>query len=232
MHPAEFDKFADEYRSTLARNIRLSGEPPEFFARYKVRDVVALLRSMQTAVSGARILDFGSGIGTSVPFFGEMLPDAKLTCVDVSLRSLHLGQARFAGQANFVAFDGGRLPFGDGTFDCALAACVFHHIPAENHVGLFAELRRVLKTSGMLAIFEHNPFNPVTVHTVNACAFDDDAVLISAASLVERVRSGGFTTAQVRYRVFFPRFLRLLRPLEAALDWLPLGAQYLIVGRK
>lgn len=232
MHRAEFDKFADEYRSTLAKNIRLSGEQPEFFAQYKVRDVVALLRSASVGAPRARILDFGSGIGTSVPFFGQMLPEAELTCADVSLRSLDLGQERFGSQANFVAFDGGRLPFGEGTFDCVLAACVFHHIPGEKHVGLFAELRRVLKTSGVLAIFEHNPRNPATVHAVATCPFDEDAVLIPAPSLRQRVRGGGFTMTKIRYRVFFPRFLRLLRPLEAALDWLPLGAQYLIVGRK
>jgi SAM-dependent methyltransferase len=232
MHRAEFDKFADEYRSTLAKNIRLSGEQPEFFAQYKVRDVVGLLRAAKVGATPARILDFGSGIGTSVPFFEQMLPEAELTCVDVSLRSLDLGRERFATQANFVAFDGRRLPFGDGSFDCVLAACVFHHIPVENHVPLFAELRRVLKTSGLLAIFEHNPLNPVTVHAVDTCPFDEDAVLISAPSLRKRVRGGGFTVTKIRYRIFFPHFLRLLRPLESALDWLPLGAQYLIIGRK
>ena len=36
---AEFDKFADEYRAIHAHNIRLSGEAPEFFAEYKVRDL-------------------------------------------------------------------------------------------------------------------------------------------------------------------------------------------------
>jgi hypothetical protein len=30
----------------------------------------------------------------------------------------------------------------------------------------------------------------------------------------------------LRYRMFFPRVLRSLRPLERALRWLPLGARY------
>jgi hypothetical protein len=32
----------------------------------------------------------------------------------------------------------------------------------------------------------------------------------------------------MRYRVFFPRALAALRPMENALSWLPLGAQYYV----
>jgi hypothetical protein len=34
------------------------------------------------------------------------------------------------------------------------------------------------------------------------------------------------------YRVFFPSFLALLRPIEKNLAWLPLGGQYFVVGKK
>ena len=57
MDKAEFDKFADEYRALHARNIRISGEGPEFFAEYKVRDVARHLGAARSTV--ARILDFG-----------------------------------------------------------------------------------------------------------------------------------------------------------------------------
>ncbi|WP_429292339.1 hypothetical protein [Paraburkholderia sp. CI3] len=39
MDKAEFDSFADEYLSLHARNIAASGEGPEFFAEYKIRDI-------------------------------------------------------------------------------------------------------------------------------------------------------------------------------------------------
>ncbi|MBB5503094.1 hypothetical protein [Paraburkholderia sp. MM5384-R2] len=39
MGKAEFDSFADEYLSLHARNIAASGEAPEFFAEYKIRDI-------------------------------------------------------------------------------------------------------------------------------------------------------------------------------------------------
>ena len=122
--------------------------------------------------------------------------------------------------------DAQRLPFADGTFDCVFSACVFHHIDAAEHVGLLAELRRVLRPGGLITIFEHNPLNPLTVRAVNTCPFDENAVLMRAATLRDRFAQAGFAHPRVRFRIFFPRALRALRPLEPWLAWLPLGAQY------
>jgi SAM-dependent methyltransferase len=233
MDEAEFDKFADEYRALHAANIRLSGEAPEYFAEYKVTDVVAELRRVSPMRAAApAVLDFGAGVGYSVPFFARHLPDARVTCLDVSRRSLELGAARHGTLAEFVHFDGATIPHEDGRFDVAVASCVFHHIPRGEHVRLLGEIRRVLATDGLLMIFEHNPLNPLTRHAVNTCAFDENAELIAAGAMRSRVRAAGFAAPEVRYRIFFPRLLRALRPLEARLTWLPLGAQYSIAARR
>jgi hypothetical protein len=109
---------------------------------------------------------------------------------------------------------------------------VFHHIPHEEHVALLAEIRRVLVPGGRLFVFEHNPLNPLTRHAVNTCVFDEHAKLIVASTMRGRARDAGFATAGIRYRIFFPHALRRLRPLEAKLTWLPLGAQYCVAARK
>jgi ubiquinone/menaquinone biosynthesis C-methylase UbiE len=228
---AEFDRFADEYRQLHASNIRASGESPEFFAEYKIADVSALLAGIGVAEPGS-ILDFGAGVGTSVPFFRRYFKNCKLTCADVSYKSLEVGRARFASEAEFIHFDGTILPFPDGTFDVAFVACVLHHISHAEHLSIMRELLRVLRPGGSLVIFEHNPFNPLTVQAVNTCEFDKNAVLISATRLRKQVLGAGFDCATVRYRIFFPRALRLMRKLEPLLTWLPLGAQYSIHARK
>jgi len=230
MDEVEFDKFADEYRAMHAANIRLSGEDPEYFAEYKVVDIAAELA--RGAVVPSRALDFGAGVGYSVPFFARHLPAARVTCLDVSRKSLDVGAARHGGAAEFTHFDGRRIPFADGTFDVALASCVFHHIPHEEHVALLAEIRRVLAPHGRLFVFEHNPLNPLTRYAVNTCEFDEHAKLILAPSMRQRVRDAGFAAAAIRYRIFFPHALRGMRPLEAKMTWLPLGAQYYVVARK
>jgi hypothetical protein len=84
----------------------------------------------------------------------------------------------------------------------------------------------VLAPGGMLSVFEHNPLNPLTVYAVQACPFDDNAVLIRAGAMRARLRQAGFEVPSLRYRIFFPHALRGLRPLERRLTRLPLGAQY------
>jgi SAM-dependent methyltransferase len=231
MEEAEFDKFADEYRALHAENIRISGEDPEYFAEYKIADIAAELRR-----AGARLprtaLDFGAGVGYSVPFFERHLPTARVTCLDVSRKSLEVGAARLGAAADFLHFDGARIPCADDTFGVALASCVFHHIPHGEHVALLAEIRRVLEPGGRLFVFEHNPLNPLTRHAVNTCTFDEHARLVPAWTMRRRLRQAGFGEVRVRYRIFFPHALRALRPLERSLTWLPLGAQYYAVGLK
>jgi len=226
MNRAEFDRFADEYRAMHAANISASGEQPEFFAEYKVRDVAIAVAAESCPRTIRNILDFGAGIGNSVPFWRKYFPAARPTCVDVSSKSLELGCHRLRANADFVQFDGKVLPFGGASFDIAFAACVFHHIDAAVHVSLLRELRRVLKPDGTIWVFEHNPYNPLTVKAVRDCPFDENACLIEAREMRRRMILAGYSRPRVRYRIFFPSALRGLRRLEPALARLPLGAQY------
>jgi ubiquinone/menaquinone biosynthesis C-methylase UbiE len=179
-----------------------------------------------------RILDFGSGNGGSVPYVRKHLPTAQLTCLDVSRRSLEIAQRRFPSFAQYVHFDGAHIPFPAEHFDIAYTACVFHHIDQVEHVALLRELNRVLRPGGLLFVFEHNPYNPLTVRIVNTCPYDEHARLIRGDVMKQRVTAAGFSAASIRYRVFFPRALRLLRPLERVLAWLPLGGQYYALARR
>ena len=95
-----------------------------------------------------------------------------------------------------------------------------------------AEIRRVLKPSGLLFVFEHNPLNPLTRHAVDTCPFDENAVLIRAPKMRRRVLDAAFADATINYRIFFPHALRGLRGLEPRLTWLPLGAQYYVRASK
>ena len=72
----------------------------------------------------------------------------------------------------------------------------------------------------------------MTRYAVNTCEFDEHAKLVLAPEMRRRVREAGFGAVDARYRIFFPHALRRLRPLEARMTWLPLGAQYYVVGRK
>lgn len=225
----EFDQFADEYHAQHAQSIGASGEEPEYFARYKARDA---RRISAAGLPREDVLDFGTGIGNSLPHLQEAFPGCRLVGIDVSRRSLEIARERFGAIAELAQFDGQAIPYPEDRFGLALVACVFHHVDPAGHVGALAELRRVLAPGGWLVVYEHNPFNPLTVRAVRNCPFDANARLIRCATLQQRMRAAGLRQVRGRYRVFFPRALRALRGLEPLLWWLPLGAQYCVVGRK
>jgi SAM-dependent methyltransferase len=227
---AEFDRFADEYDQVHQKNIAITGERPEYFHEYKIRVLAAI--AGERGLEAKSILDFGSGIGNSTPFFRRYFPDAKLFGADVSQRSLEIAEARFAGVSTGLRIADGRIPAEDGAFGIAFSACVFHHIPHEEHVSWLRELYRVTRPGGMLAIFEHNPRNPLTVRAVNTCPFDENARLIRAGELLERFRAGGWKEPKVRYHIFFPHALAKLRGLEPSLSPVPFGGQYSVMAVK
>lgn len=225
MDAAEFDKFADEYLSTHAANIKISGEDPGYFARYKIEEVRRRWSAAKAAEPVA-ILDFGTGIGNSLPFLAKTFPIAKVVGLDVSEKSLSVAERRFPGVAELVRYGGGDIPMADASFDLIFSSCVFHHIDEDIHVRLFKQLKRLLRPGGLMTIFEHNPINPVTRHIVATCPFDENAVLIAPGELKRRQTQAGFGKIDVAYTGFFPSALAALRPLERYMTALPVGAQY------
>jgi ubiquinone/menaquinone biosynthesis C-methylase UbiE len=230
MKRAEFDQLADEYESMHKASISASGEDPEFFAHYKIQDVAT--EAVQACINIQDILDFGSGIGNSLPHFAKFFPGAAFTCADVSARSIEICRERFSNiRAQYSEISGLRLAFADDSFDLAFSACTFHHIPQAEHSEWLIELKRVTRKNGMLVIFEHNPLNPLTRDAVRNCPFDENAVLIGARDFARRVKNVGWRDVNVVYRIFFPHALAFARPIERLLRKVPLGAQYFVTAR-
>lgn len=222
----EFDQYADGYLRMHKVNIAASGEDPEYFAAYKVAEVARCLDGRQIE----SILDFGSGIGGSMPYFRQYFPGAELICADVSGRSLEVAMSRFPGLGRPLLIPHERIDLPDSSMDLVFTACVFHHVQEREHVHWLGELRRVTRPGGYFALFEHNPLNPLTVHAVNTCPFDVNARLQRAGRLRRVMLAAGWNDVVIRYHVFFPRALAFARPLERVLSWLPLGAQYSIMA--
>jgi SAM-dependent methyltransferase len=230
METAEFDRFADEYNQAHEKNIAITGEKPEFFHEYKIKVLDRMVRERN--LQPRNILDFGSGIGNSTPFLRRYFSRAQLTCADVSKRSLEIAASRFPGMAIQLPIQDQQIPVANDTFAISFSACVFHHIPHEEHIHWLRELLRVTSPGGVLAVFEHNPLNPLTIRAVNSCPFDENARLIRAKHLLESYHDSGWRDATAQYHVFFPHALAGLRVLEPHLSALPLGGQYSVVGIK
>ena len=228
MDEAEFDQHALGYVEQHRANIALTGEEPSFFAEYKIR----LLADWLLPPGAERIVDFGSGIGNSIPHFRRYFKDANITCADISQKSLDVASRRFPGPEKTLKITKAGIPAPDRSFDAAFSACVFHHIPPSEHAFWLKELHRIVRPGGLIAIFEHNPLNPLTQRAVRTCPFDENAILIPAKNLAAACETAGLDVAKTRYHIFFPRFAAGLRGLEPLLDWLPIGAQYSVLSRR
>lgn len=222
----EFDQYADDYLSLHEKNIALSGESPEYFSMYKVVETARLLK--ETKISS--ILDFGCGIGSSMPHFQQCFPGVKLVCADVSERSLDIAMSRFPNFGEPLLITNELIEVPNAAIDLVFTACTFHHIPEKEHLHWLTELRRITRVGGVLALFEHNPLNPLTIRAVNTCPFDINARLLRAKTLRKTVLKAGWQHVVIRYHMFFPHFLAVARPFERSLSWLPIGAQYSIVA--
>lgn len=118
-------------------------------------------------------------------------------------------------------------------YDFILAACVFHHIKPNQRGTTLQMLWKALKPGGVIVIWEHNPWNPLTRRIVKACIFDRDAVLLSLSEMLSLWKEvTNLSKRGYRFVTFFPGVLRRLQPLEPALGWLPLGGQWVFWAKK
>lgn len=230
MRTDEFDKFAEEYLAMHKNNVAITGEDPEYFSRYKIEEIARFYKA-RGIPPPRRILDFGCGIGGSIPHLHAAFRDAAITGLDVSERSLEIARGRFPDIASYTLYEGGEIPLPSASFDLIFSACVFHHIEGAEHLPILRDLRRLVAPDGALVIFEHNPVNPVTRYIVATCPFDENAVLIPGRDFARRQKQAGFSRVDVSYTGFFPGALRKLRPLEPMLRALPVGAQYYTYAR-
>ncbi|NOU33384.1 MAG: class I SAM-dependent methyltransferase [Polyangiaceae bacterium] len=219
---AEFDAVADGYEAMHQKSIAASGEDPAYFARYK-RDVLVRLFG---AAQGQPVLDFGCGIGNLTSLLSPAFREVH--GYDPSSRSVAHARERAPGARFYERVDD--IP--KSTFGIAVLANVLHHVPPADRRELVAEVAARLLPGGHLVVFEHNPLNPLTRKAVADCAFDKDAVLLRSSETRGLLRGAGLEGVRREYIVFFPKALAALRGLEPRLAALPLGAQYVALGRK
>ena len=66
------------------------------------------------------------------------------------------------------------------------------------------DIRSCMHSNSEVFIFEHNPYNPVTRHAVNTCAFDRDAILLSPRDMERIVMGAGLTLLGRKFLLFLP----------------------------
>jgi SAM-dependent methyltransferase len=224
----DFDRYSDGYREAVEEAISFCGADLDFFTRRKAETLIEL-SSQAGSPTELAFLDVGCGPGETDSFLQGRVGD--LVGVDVSPAMVEAARRRNPWAAYRLYSRDEPLPCDDASFDVCFAICVFHHVPRPRRPALIEEMKRVCRPGGLIALFEHNPWNPLTRRAVRGCEFDRDVELISRPE-AERLLTGASLGGDGRYIEFFPRDARLLRGIEARLGWLPLGAQYAVFARR
>jgi SAM-dependent methyltransferase len=228
MANTEFDNYAGTYDCALDEALAVSGEDKTYFARARIAWLADCLRNMQFQPES--VLDFGCGTGTATPLLFDLIGAKSLIGTDVSLKSLDVARRTHgSGRTVFLPLEQYRP---SGTIDLVFCNGVFHHIPLDQRAATVECLYRSLRSGGIFAFWENNPWNPGTRYIMRQCPFDRDAITVTLPAARRLLQTSGFHPLRWDFLFIFPRILRGLRPLEPFLSAFPLGAQYQILCRK
>jgi ubiquinone/menaquinone biosynthesis C-methylase UbiE len=222
-----FDLDAAGYEEAVDRSISFTRRDASFFARRKVALLSDILRTQGQELDQAVLLDVGCGAGTTDRHLAGRVKS--LHGVDVSEEMLTVARKQVP-EGEFVSYDGQTLPFPSDSFDVVIAICVLHHVPPPEQTSFLRELSRVTRSGGVIAIFEHNPANPLTRRAVRGCELDVGVELVTAADVERLLAGAGARVVNRSYFLFSPFGGWLGATVDKLLRWLPLGGQHVVVA--
>jgi ubiquinone/menaquinone biosynthesis C-methylase UbiE len=219
----DFDDYAEDYEGSVDRSVSFTGRDSAFFARRKVEILEEIVRPALGSLQGLNLLDVGCGTGTTDRHLASRI--RTLHGVDVSEEMLARAQ-RNVPKAKLRWYDGEKLPYDDESFDVVVAICVLHHVPVSKRFKLVSEMVRVARSEGVVAVFEHNPRNPLTRYAVNSSDFESDGVLLPCPEAVGLLKDAAEVVPEYRHFLFSPLGGAIGCSLDRHLRHVPFGGQY------
>src|SRR5687768_4954175 len=139
---AFFDEYAVSYNSDLQKGLALSGETADYFAKRRVQISSKLLD--RRGITPRAILDFGCGIGTTLPLLRETFSPERLIGVDTAKEGLEIARKGLSGtRVELRVWDDFSAK---EEIDFIYTNGVFHHIPVAERPSvvkrLFTSLRK------------------------------------------------------------------------------------------
>lgn len=229
---SEFDAYSKDYSHEINKAISFAGKDHDFFTMVKGRYLSEMLTQEIKSQVPLKVLDVGCGHGLIHPYLKEMTTHPlEITGIDVASDVIEIAKKDHP-QNVYSDYDGKKIPYPDGSFDVTYTICVMHHVPPNEWDNFVSELKRVTKNGGLVVVFEHNPFNPLTLWIVNTCPIDKDAVLLNPSKLKNLMSHSDLKLEAVKSILFTPFKGKLFENFDQMMGWLPLGAQYYVKSRK
>ncbi len=224
-----FDDHVETYQEDIQNAIDFSGQDVDFFIEVKANLILEIAKKYFRDYKNIMLLDVGCGIGLTDDFLKKEF--THLHGVDIEEATLNKAKENNP-EVIYSHYDAKILPFDKNVFDFVFTINVMHHVPPDNRNNFIKEMCRVCKQDGVVAVFEHNPLNPLTRKVVRDCVFDRDAILLRNKEIQDLFSQNNLSLLESRYILFFPFRKNLFRMVEKFLGWLPLGAQQYVVSKK
>jgi SAM-dependent methyltransferase len=223
------DAYASSYEDEIRRSIAFAGQEHEFYVEAKARRLLELGERHLGEIGAAEALDVGCGIGLTDRLLVDRL--GQLHGTDLSPAMLERARETNPG-VRYERCEPGRLPYPDERFDLVFAICVLHHVAGEERPAFVGELHRVTRPGGLVVLFEHNPWNPLTRLAVRSCSLDEGVELLARRDLRQLLADAELDVVEAAFLLFTPWRGRVFARLDRALARLPLGAQYFVAAQR
>lgn len=222
----DFDQHAENYDAGLGIGLSWTGESRDYFAARRIDWLCKQLKKF--GVAPKRVMDFGCGTGSSIPFFFSLLGVESVIAVDESRKSLEIAKQDYGSErVQFIPLDEYQPK---EPVDLVFCNGVFHHIPLNERAAAMSLIHDSLRPRGLFALWENNPWNPATHVLMRLAPIDRDAVKLTPAKTQCLLRSGGFDVLQTDFLFIFPRLFGWFRVIEPYLAQLPFGIQYQVLS--
>ena len=152
-HHAFFDQFSKQYEKQLQKGLSLTGEDAGYYAMSRIKWLARCFQKIE--LQPKCILDFGCGIGNSIPYLLEYLRAVQVVGLDTSRASLD--EARRRNPSTSVSLVHSDEFHDQSRYNLAFCNGVFHHIPPALRGDALRMIWNALKPGGLFAFWENNP---------------------------------------------------------------------------
>ncbi len=216
-----FDNYADNYKEYITKSL---GNIEDNLNYYHIKKSEILKKEL--GHQPKKILDLGCGVGTMLGLLIKSFQGSIFYAYDESKKSMEYIKKNYPNINCLHSLDT------EEKFDLIFLSSVIHHVKSHERDSLFKNIHNLLNPDGIMFIFEHNPYNPITLKMVANCEFDADAELIKKKDLIQICERNNFKLNKSGYIHFFPSRLGFLFKFENFLKWFFLGAQYFCLFQK
>lgn len=220
-----FNRDATDYEECVNAETSILGNSHEDFNIYKMQ----YLKPYLDVDHSIKLLDYGCGIGLLSRTIQRNFKNVILHGFDISTEEIKNLVPELQRPGNRFTSNLDEI---DDDYDVILLATVLHHVPPETRDEVINICYEHLSYKGILIVFEHNVINPMTKNLVLHSGSDRLEFMLSMHEVENRISRAGFHAVCGKYIVFFLKQLGLLRHFEGLISKLPLGAQYMVIGKK